>query len=568
MSKKTKIIIVLALITLWAASSFFSQDYQEVNYYPEFLSYIEEGQIESVNLIGNRIQAKLVDQNIIRTQKPSDAELTQLLMDKEIPFSVSSEPATASYISVFTSLIILVIIWRLVKTMKGRTSLNYDSKPEEKKDNLSHITFDHVAGIEEEKYELEEIVDFLKNPDKFLNIGARVPRGVLLSGPSGTGKTLLAKAVAGEAQVPFFSTSGSSFAEMFVGVGPSRVRNLFKKAKENAPCIVFIDEIDALGKKRGSSSNNEERENTLNQLLVELDGFESSQGVIVIGATNRPDVLDPALLRPGRFDRQIFVGPPDVKGRESILEVHAKGKPLDEDVDLKILAKQTPGFTGADLENLINEGALLALRENKETIQMTDLEEAIERVIAGTEKPSKVISDKDKQIVAFHEAGHALVGYLLKDKVHKISIIPRGQAGGYTMFLPEETDYVSKSQLLNKVKTLLAGRAAEEIIFDEITTGAQNDLERSSNIVKSMITRFGMNSFGPISFHDENMFKQTFSERTAQLIDKEIHDTINSCFEEAKDLLINNRNKLDKLAKNLVEKEVLDASQIDEILGG
>ena len=568
MKKRVEVIIVLAFILIWVGSSFINQNYKEVNYYPEFLNYIEQDEIESVSFVGNRIQAKLTDENIIRTQKPTDAEITQLLIEKDIPFLVNSEPATANYISIFTSLIILAIIWRMVKTMKGKTFLNYDSKSEEKKDNLSHITFDHVAGIEEEKYELVEIVNFLKNPDKFLKIGARVPRGVLLSGPSGTGKTLLAKAVAGEAGVPFFSTSGSSFAEMFVGVGPSRVRNLFKKAKENAPCIIFIDEIDALGKRRGSSDNNEERENTLNQLLVELDGFESSEGVIVIGATNRPDVLDPALLRPGRFDRQIFIGPPDVKSRESILKVHAKDKPLDKDVDLEILARQTPGFTGADLENLINEAALLALRENKSTIYMTNLEEAIERVIAGTEKPNKVISDKDKQIVAFHEAGHALVGYLLKDNIHKISIIPRGQAGGYTMFLPEETNYISKTKLLNKVKTLLAGRAAEEVVFNEVTTGAQNDLKRSSDIVKNMITKFGMNSFGPISFHEENMFKQTFSERTAQLIDKEIHDTINNCYEESKDLLISNRDKLNNLAENLIEKEVLDASQIDNILGG
>lgn len=565
-----KIPIILIIFLIWISFSVFNQSVKEISYYPDFLNLIKDqgSQIEYIVLTGDKIQARLTDETVIRTYKPTNENISELLIEKEIPFTAQPEPTPNNYISLFTSIVIISIVIYMFRSIKNKTPLNYGKSNAQKYDNISRITFDHVAGIDEEKYELQEIIKFLRNPEKFQKLGARIPRGVLLAGPSGTGKTLLAKAVAGEAQVPFFSTSGSSFAEMFVGVGPSRVRHLFENAKKNAPCIVFIDEIDAMGKQRGSSVNNDERENTLNQLLVEMDGFNSNQGIIVIAATNRPDVLDPALLRPGRFDRQIFVGPPDIKGRESILEVHTKNKPIDKDVDLKLLAKQTPGFTGADLENLVNEAALLALRRDKDTISMDDLEGAIERVVAGTEKPNKVISNHEKKVVAFHEAGHALVGYLLNNNVHKVSIIPRGMAGGYTMMLPEETSYISKSQLLNKIKTLLAGRAAEEIIFgkDNITTGAQNDLERSTAIVRKMTTEYGMNSLGPITFTEQNMFKHNFSERTSQLIDKEIQDTINNCYNETKNILKENQSKLNALAQALIEKETLDSAEINKIL--
>ena len=365
------------------------------------------------------------------------------------------------------------------------------------------VTFADVAGADEEKYELVEIVEFLKEPRKFIELGARIPKGVLLVGPPGTGKTLLARAVAGEAGVPFYSISGSDFVEMFVGVGASRVRDLFETAKKNAPCIVFIDEIDAVGRQRGAGlgGGHDEREQTLNQLLVEMDGFDAHEGIIIIAATNRPDILDPALLRPGRFDRQVAVSLPDVKGREAILRVHARNKPFSNDVDLSVIARRTPGFSGADLENIINEGALLAGRRDKKLISMGELEEAIDRVIGGTQKKSRVISEFEKRIVAYHESGHALVAYLLPntDPVHKVSIIPRGRAGGYTLMLPEQDRYyMTKSELLARIATLLGGRVAEEVVLGEISTGAQNDLERTTSLVRQMIMEYGMTSAGPL----------------------------------------------------------------------
>lgn len=444
------------------------------------------------------------------------------------------------------------------------------------------VTFNDVAGADEEKAELAEIVDFLKQPKKYIELGARIPKGVLLVGPPGTGKTLLAKAVAGEAGVPFFTISGSDFVEMFVGVGASRVRDLFDQAKKNAPCIIFIDEIDAVGRQRGAGlgGGHDEREQTLNQLLVEMDGFGVNEGIIMIAATNRPDILDPALLRPGRFDRQIVVGAPDIKGREEILKVHSRNKPLSEEVKLDVLAKRTPGFTGADLENLMNESALLAVRNNKKIIGMDELEEAVTRVIAGPEKKSRVVSEKDRRLTAYHEAGHAVVMKLLPnaDPVHQISIIPRGMAGGYTMHLPEEDRaYTSKSRLRDEMVGLLGGRVAEKLIIGDISTGAKNDIDRCTSIARKMVMEFGMSEeLGPISFssgHDEIFIgkdlgrSRNFSEEVAARIDNEIRRFIDEAYVRAERLLTENVNKLHAVAQALLEKEKLEANEFEEIFG-
>lgn len=445
------------------------------------------------------------------------------------------------------------------------------------------VTFEDVAGADEEKEELEEIVEFLKSPRKYLEVGARIPKGVLLVGPPGTGKTLLAKAVAGEAGVPFFSISGSDFVEMFVGVGASRVRDLFEQAKKNAPCIIFIDEIDAVGRQRGAGlgGGHDEREQTLNQLLVEMDGFGVNEGIIIMSATNRPDILDPALLRPGRFDRQILVGQPDVKGREEILKVHAKGKPLAPKVRLNVLAKRTPGFTGADLENLMNEAALLTVRNKKNVIGMDELEEAITRVIAGPEKKSRVISDKDKNLTAYHEAGHAVVMKFLpnSDPVHEISIIPRGMAGGYTMHLPDEDRaYTSKSRLEDEMVGLLGGRVAERLIIGDISTGAKNDIDRATSIARKMVMEFGMSEeLGPIAFgtgHEEVFLgrdigrNRDFSEEIASKIDSEIKRLIDEAYMKAERLLTEHVNKLHDVAKALLAKEKLNADEFNALIDG
>ena len=442
------------------------------------------------------------------------------------------------------------------------------------------VTFDDVAGAEEEKEELAEIVDFLKNPKKYIELGARIPKGVLLVGPPGTGKTLFAKAVAGEAGVPFFSISGSDFVEMFVGVGASRVRDLFDQAKKNSPCIIFIDEIDAVGRQRGAGlgGGHDEREQTLNQLLVEMDGFGVNEGIIMMAATNRPDILDPALLRPGRFDRQVVVGVPDVKGREAILVVHSKNKPLDPDVSLKVLAKSTPGFTGADLENLMNEAALLAVRNNKKSIGQPELEEAVNRVIMGPEKKSRVITEKDKKITAYHEAGHAVVMRLLPnaDPVHQISIIQRGMAAGYTMPLPEEDRmHMLKSKLEDEMVGLLGGRVAEKIIFNDISTGAKNDIDRATEIARKMVMEYGMSEeLGPISFgsdRDEVFLgrdwgkSRGYSEEVASRIDSEIRMLIDTAYTDAQKLLSENINKLHAVANALLEKEKLEADEFEQV---
>ena len=462
---------------------------------------------------------------------------------------------------------------RMMSFGKSRAKANID--PATKK------TFDDVAGEDEEKEELREIVDFLKDPKKYTELGARIPKGMLLVGPPGTGKTLLAKAVAGEAGVPFFSISGSDFVEMFVGVGASRVRDLFEQAKKNSPCIIFIDEIDAVGRHRGAGlgGGHDEREQTLNQLLVEMDGFGVNEGVIIIAATNRPDILDPALLRPGRFDRQVVVGVPDVKGREEILKVHAKGKPLEDSVDLSVIAKTTSGFTGADLENLMNEAAILAARKKKKTINSEDLDEAMIKVIAGPEKKTRVMSEKSKKLTAYHEAGHALISKLLpgQDPVHQVSIIPRGRAGGYTLSLPKDDKfYVSKQEMLEQITVLLAGRVAEKLKMDDISTGASNDLERASSIARSMVMKYGMSdNIGPITFGTgggEEVFlgkdfgqTKNFSEDVAAKIDEEISKIIKGCYDNCISLLKENDEKLCAIAQLLIKQEKIDGEEFEAL---
>jgi cell division protease FtsH len=450
-------------------------------------------------------------------------------------------------------------------------------------DKDKRVTFNDVAGADEEKEELQEIVEFLKYPKKFIELGARIPKGVLLVGPPGTGKTLLARAVAGEAGVPFFSISGSDFVEMFVGVGAARVRDLFEQAKKNAPCIVFIDEIDAVGRQRGAGlgGGHDEREQTLNQLLVEMDGFSVNEGIIVIAATNRPDILDPALLRPGRFDRHIVVNIPDIKGREEILKVHARNKPLAPDVSLQVIARRTPGFTGADLENVMNEAALLAARKGLKQITMAELEEAITRVVAGPEKRSRIMSEKDKKLVAYHEAGHAVVAKLLPTTppVHEVTIIPRGRAGGYTMLLPEEDKYyMSKSEMMDEIVHLLGGRAAEKLVLNDISTGAQNDIERATNIARKMVTEYGMSDrLGPMTFgtKSEEVFlgrdlgrTRNYSEEVAAEIDREIRRIIEEAYKRAESLLQENIDKLHRVAKALMEKEKLNGEEFEKVFNG
>lgn len=483
-------------------------------------------------------------------------------------------------------LIIIMVVFFLMFTQQsgsggGKVMSFGKSKAKLHTPSKKSVTFKDVAGADEEKEELEEVVDFLKSPARFLELGARIPKGVLLVGPPGTGKTLLARAVAGEAGVPFFSISGSDFVEMFVGVGASRVRDLFETAKKNSPCIIFIDEIDAVGRQRGAGlgGGHDEREQTLNQLLVEMDGFGDHEGIIMIAATNRPDILDPALLRPGRFDRQIVVGTPDVKGREEILHVHVKDKPLAEDVDLRVIAKGTPGFTGADLENIMNEAALLAARKRLTKITMTELEEAIKRVIAGPEKRSRVITEEDKKITAVHEAGHAIVMKNLptSDSVHEISIIPRGMAAGYTISLPDDDKmHMSKTKLLEIIVGLLGGRAAEKIVLDDICTGASNDIERATDLARKMVTEYGMSDYlGPMTFgskHNEVFIGKdlsrgrNYSEEVAAAIDKEIRTIIAECYDRALAILEANKDKLELVTNKLLEQETINRAEFEELM--
>jgi cell division protease FtsH len=593
-SSATAWIIVLIMVILAALAIVETGKTANQMSFDKFQKNWIEDNIKSVNVSEDRmtVTGKLKDDSPYETTVPLE-RLLQFIGQYPKNGTVieqyakpASVPIWLQYLPTVLLILMLVAFWFLFMQQSqggggSRGVMNFGKSrakmatPDKKK-----VTFDDVAGADEEKAELEEIVDFLKTPKKYTDLGARIPKGVLLVGPPGTGKTLLAKAIAGEAGVPFFSISGSDFVEMFVGVGASRVRDLFDQAKKNAPCIIFIDEIDAVGRQRGAGlgGGHDEREQTLNQLLVEMDGFGINEGIIMIAATNRPDILDPALLRPGRFDRQIMVGAPDVKGREAILKVHSKNKPLSDEVKLEILAKRTPGFTGADLENLMNESALLAVRNNKKVIGMDELEEAVTRVIAGPEKKSRVVSEHDRKLTAYHEAGHAVVMKLLPnaDPVHQISIIPRGMAGGYTMHLPQEDRaYTSKSRIEDEMVGLLGGRVAEKLIMGDISTGAKNDIDRASSIARKMVMEFGMSDeIGPISMgtdHNEVFLgrdlgrSRNFSEEVGAKIDREIKKLIDTAYNDAERLLTENISRLHAVAQALLEKEKLEAEEFEEI---
>ena len=574
------IIIAISIIDYYSSKT---TNKQEI-IYTQFLRQVDEQKVEKVTIVENTIRGKLKDGTEFTTVTPDDPTLINTLRAKNIEIKAEQPPQPPWWTTIFSSILpmlLLIGVWffimqqtqgggnRVMSFGKSRAKLHGDEKIK--------VTFKDVAGADEAKQELEEVVEFLKHPKKFNDLGARIPKGVLLFGPPGTGKTLLARAVAGEAGVPFFSISGSDFVEMFVGVGASRVRDLFEQAKKNAPCIVFIDEIDAVGRQRGAGlgGGHDEREQTLNQLLVEMDGFGVNEGIIIIAATNRPDILDPALLRPGRFDRQIVVDRPDVRGREEILKVHVKGKPLAKEVDLDVLARRTPGFTGADLSNLVNEAALLAARRNKKRVEMGEMEEAVERVVAGPERKSRVISDKEKRLTAYHEAGHALVGMLLDhtDPVHKVSIIPRGRAGGYTLMLPKEDRYyATRSELLAQLKVFLGGRVAEAVVLNEISTGAQNDIERATELVRKMICEYGMSeTMGPIAFgkKQEQVFlgrdisrDRNYSEEVAHSIDKEVRKMMEEAYTGVETILRENIEQLHVIAAALIEKETLEAEEL------
>ncbi len=599
-SSATIWLLVLILVVFSAISLFDNTGNVKEISVTQFEQYMQKKQIATIQVStdGTAVTGKLSDNTEFSVNILQD-RYVQILKENPNPNMVenynppASTPVWISFLPIILTIGTMVLFWVLFMNQSsgsggggGRGVMSFGkskAKMAVPLDGDKKITFENVAGADEEKQELEEIVDFLKNPKRYMEVGARIPKGVLLVGPPGTGKTLLAKAVAGEAGVPFFSISGSDFVEMFVGVGASRVRDLFEQAKKNSPCIIFIDEIDAVGRQRGAGmgGGHDEREQTLNQLLVEMDGFGVNEGIIMIAATNRPDILDPALLRPGRFDRQIVVGVPDVKGREEILKVHSKNKPLNEEVDLKILAKRTPGFTGADLENLMNESALLTVRAKAKVITMVELEEAITRVMAGPEKKSRVISEKDRRLTAYHEAGHAVVSKYLPNSypVHEISIIPRGMAGGYTLHIPtEDTSYTSKSKLRDDMVGLLGGRVAESLILGDISTGAKNDIDRSTSIAKKMVMEYGMTeAIGPISFgkDDGEVFMgrdfgrtRDFSEEVAAKIDREIKALIDEAYERTETILKENVDKLHDVAKALLEKEKLTAAEFNAIMDG
>lgn len=557
--------------------------------YSDFIVAVENGQVLEVETQGRNITWKDVNGKKFRTYVPEDPEMIKILREKRVVINAKKESDTSLFqilINLFP-MILLIGVWlffmRQVQVGGGKALSFGKSKAKILTKELHHITFKNVAGIEEAKDELEEIIAFLRDPKKFTKLGGRIPKGVLLIGAPGTGKTLLARAIAGEADVPFFSISGSDFVEMFVGVGASRVRDLFLQGKRNAPCIIFIDEIDAVGRHRGAGlgGGHDEREQTLNQLLVEMDGFESNEGVILIAATNRPDVLDPALLRPGRFDRQVVVPIPDVKGREEILKVHATRTPLADDVDMAVLARGTPGFTGADLENMVNEAALLAARLDKDRVEMIDMEQAKDKVLMGVERKSMIIPLEERKITAYHEAGHTLVAKMTPgtDPIHKVTIIPRGRALGLTQQLPiDEKHTYPRDYLLNNITVMMGGRAAEELVLNRQTTGAGNDIERSTEIARKMVCEWGMSEkLGPLAFgqKEEQIFlgrefaqHRDYSEETAQMIDQEIRTIVTQSYEKAKDILIQNMGALHKLANSLLEKEALDGHQIDAILKG
>ncbi len=590
---------LLFIVVIALGTAFFDKQPQsrETWRYSRFIQEVQQGRVEKVSLSADRSTA-LVTPKYDPAKRivtlVNDPDLINTLTSKGVDISVLPQTDEGFWFKALSSLFFPVLLLvglffllRRAQSGPGSQAMNFGkSKARVQMEPQTQVTFGDVAGIDQAKLELNEVVDFLKNADRFTAVGAKIPKGVLLVGPPGTGKTLLARAVAGEAGVPFFSISGSEFVEMFVGVGASRVRDLFEQAKTNAPCIVFIDEIDAVGRQRGAGlgGGNDEREQTLNQLLTEMDGFEGNTGIIIIAATNRPDVLDAALLRPGRFDRQVVVDRPDYAGRSEILKVHARGKTLAKDVDLDKIARRTPGFTGADLSNLLNEAAILAARRNLTEISMDEINDAIDRVLAGPEKKDRVMSEKRKTLVAYHEAGHALVGALMPDydPVQKISIIPRGRAGGLTWFTPSEdrmdTGLYSRAYLENQMAVALGGRIAEELIFgeEEVTTGASNDLQQVARVARQMITRFGMSDrLGPVALGRQqgNMFlgrdimsERDFSEETAAAIDEEVRKLVDVAYRRAKEVLVGNRHILDQIAQMLVDKETVDAEELQEIL--
>ena len=581
------LLIIAAFVIAIDAFSGQSANKSELSY-TGFIQQVQQKKVESVTITNDHgIKGKLKNGTEFNSYAPSDETLIKTLQDNGVEITAAPPEQPAWWMSLLGSaipIIILVVLFFFIMQQTqggGGRVMNFGkSRARLMGEGNVKVSFKDVAGAEEAKQELEEVVEFLKDPGKFTTIGAKIPKGVLLAGPPGTGKTLLAKAVAGEAGVPFFTISGSDFVEMFVGVGASRVRDLFTQAKKNAPCIIFIDEIDAVGRQRGAGlgGGHDEREQTLNQLLVEMDGFGANEGIITIAATNRPDILDPALLRPGRFDRQVIVGRPDLRGREAILKVHARNKPLADDVDLKTIAKKTPGFTGADLNNLLNEAALLAARLNKKVITMAEVEEASEKVSMGPERRSHIVSEKDRKLTAYHESGHAIVAHLLPhaDPVHKVTIIPRGAAGGYTMMLPtEEQNYKTKSQLLADIRVALGGRIAEALILDEISTGASGDLQSVTNTARAMVTRWGMSDeLGPIVFGEqqEQVFlgknlghERNYSEEIAAKIDAEIHRIVEEAYKDVTKLLSDNEKFLHDMANALLEEETIDAKAVDNL---
>ena len=581
------LLIIAAFVIAIDAFSGQSANKSELSY-TGFIQQVQQKKVESVTITNDHgIKGKLKNGTEFNSYAPTDETLIKTLQDNGVEITAAPPEQPAWWMSLLGSaipIIILVVLFFFIMQQTqggGGRVMNFGkSRAKLMGEGNVKVSFKDVAGAEEAKQELEEVVEFLKDPGKFTTIGAKIQKGVLLAGPPGTGKTLLAKAVAGEAGVPFFTISGSDFVEMFVGVGASRVRDLFTQAKKNAPCIIFIDEIDAVGRQRGAGlgGGHDEREQTLNQLLVEMDGFGANEGIITIAATNRPDILDPALLRPGRFDRQVIVGRPDLRGREAILKVHSRNKPLADDVDLKIIAKKTPGFTGADLSNLLNEAALLAARLNKKVITMAEVEEASEKVSMGPERRSHIVSDKDRKLTAYHESGHAIVAHLLPhaDPVHKVTIIPRGAAGGYTMMLPtEEQNYKTKSQLLADIRVALGGRIAEALILDEISTGASGDLQSVTNTARAMVTRWGMSDeLGPIVFGEqqEQIFlgknlghERNYSEEIAAKIDSEIHRIVEEAYKDVTKLLSDNEKFLHDMANALLEEETIDAKAVDNL---
>ncbi|MEC9489083.1 MAG: ATP-dependent zinc metalloprotease FtsH [Halanaerobium sp.] len=585
--------LLIAVISIFMFNYFLptQEEYADIDY-SELIQHVEQGNITRVTIVGETLVTGQYKGKQFKVNVPSGSmdSLIQRFEAKGINIETKPEPESpwwAGLLGYIFPTLLLIGVWiffmqrmqgggnRVMSFGKSRARLHSSEKKK--------VTFDDVANYEEVKEELQEVVEFLKNPHRFNQIGAKIPKGVLLVGPPGTGKTLMARAVAGEAGVPFYIISGSDFVEMFVGVGASRVRDLFEQGKKNAPCIIFIDELDAVGRQRGAGlgGGHDEREQTLNQLLVEMDGFEPNEGIIIMAATNRPDVLDPALLRPGRFDRQIIVDKPDYKGRKGILKIHVRNKPLADDVDLEVLAKRTPGFTGADLENLANEAAILTARRHKRAIGMTEFDDAIDRIIAGPQKKSRIINEKERDIVAYHEMGHALMGELLEhaDPIHKVSIVPRGRAGGFTIPLPEDDkNFMTKQQLLDEVTVLLGGRASEELFLDDISTGAQNDLERATKIVRAMVTEFGMSDeIGPLTLgnkHDEPFLgrdlsrDRNYSEDVAAAIDNEIRSIIEQCYATALQTLREHASKAQKIVEALKERETLTAKEIHKLMEG